>query len=327
MSAIIRICYHDSLGLQKDYLTLQQALSKEYHIECCKYPEEDIYTKTKLQSNHKKVDINVFLEHIHCEYISSGRYNILIPNPEMFTNRDALFMQRIDIIIAKSQHGFAKFQEMYPGKWIVYSGFTSESRYDESVEKKLSCVLHIKGRSRNKNSQILVDTWQKHPDWPMLVVIHHGDLRRNGTLHFTLPYQATSNITVYQKYVTETEMNEIMNKCGIHFCASFSEGFGHSLNEARSCGAFILTTNGFPMNEVVKDDKGIIFIKPEEKCVVNSGIGYNLSEFAIENAMDELREKADSEISQQAKENKQNYVKDYEKFQKTILEIFKKIIK
>ena len=48
-----------------------------------------------------------------------------------------------------------------------------------------------------------------------------------------------------------------MNRCAVHLCPSSYEGFGHYINEARSVGAFIVTTNAQPMNELVTPDFGI----------------------------------------------------------------------
>lgn len=41
-----------------------------------------------------------------------------------------------------------------------------------------------------------------------------------------------------------------MNSHSIHFCCSYTEGFGHHINEGKSCKALILTTNKAPMNEI-----------------------------------------------------------------------------
>lgn len=51
----------------------------------------------------------------------------------------------------------------------------------------------------------------------------------------------------------------------IIFFRSEREGFGHYLNEARSVGALILTTDHAPMSKLIDGTNGIL-VRPEERC-------------------------------------------------------------
>ena len=60
----------------------------------------------------------------------------------------------------------------------------------------------------------------------------------------------------------------LMNACQYHLCPSEYEGFGHYINEARSTGALIISTDAAPMNELVKNG---ILIKPDRFYKHHSG--------------------------------------------------------
>lgn len=61
------------------------------------------------------------------------------------------------------------------------------------------------------------------------------------------------NVRFHSKLPSET-LRQMCNRAVVHLCPSSYEGFGHYLNEARSAGAVIISTNAAPMNELVGDD-------------------------------------------------------------------------
>lgn len=66
------------------------------------------------------------------------------------------------------------------------------------------------------------------------------------------------NINCIAKYVDDDELRLVQNRHGVHLCPSEAEGFGHTLVEAMSCGAVVITTDGPPMNEMVTPDRGAL---------------------------------------------------------------------
>ena len=66
------------------------------------------------------------------------------------------------------------------------------------------------------------------------------------------------NINYFAKYVDDDELRLVQNRHGVHLCPSEAEGFGHTLVEAMSCGAVVITTDGPPMNEMVTPDRGAL---------------------------------------------------------------------
>ena len=66
------------------------------------------------------------------------------------------------------------------------------------------------------------------------------------------------NIKYIDRRLTEDDLNTIMNSHGIHICTSSTEGFGHYINEAKSCKSVYI-----PVNELINSESGIL-IKPKK---------------------------------------------------------------
>jgi glycosyltransferase involved in cell wall biosynthesis len=279
-----------------------------------------------IEINEAQCDVNIFLEHIHEQYLKLGSKNILFPNIEWLNKRDLSLLNKIDLICCKNKHSLQTLTKMFPKQKIVHTGFTSIDRYNEKIPKKHDYFLHLKGISKYKNSQILVDTWLKHPEWPTLVVVHHGNMQGNGSLHFNIPFKVSKNILVYQTKVNDNMLQSIMNQCATHICCSFSEGFGHYINEGRSTGAFLLTTNGNPMKEFLKNDQAGMLIQASKTINVNCGEGYFIDSESIEKVINCAIHIPGKILIKKGLQNRSDYIKDkemfYTKLQKEIKNLY-----
>ncbi|MBL4744194.1 MAG: glycosyltransferase, partial [Cycloclasticus sp.] len=131
-----------------------------------------------------------------------------------------------------------------------YTSFSTISPFNKGSRKVANTFVHIRGKSPLKGTIPLMKVWSKHPEWPELKVISRfiedlGELSAN-------------NITVISGYLDSKELNTIQNESEIHLCPSEAEGFGHYINEPLSCGAIVITVDGYPMNEFVQPDRGIL---------------------------------------------------------------------
>lgn len=187
----------------------------------------------------KHYDLNVFLEEIpDPRFCPQAVKNVLVPNPEWFWNVGHL--RYVNEVWAKTRDCERIFQRHH--KRVKYIGWTSGDRYLQEVPKE-KIVVHLAGASSAKGTAQVLQAMRKMPYTPLLLVSEK-------------PWPNTPD-NVQQVGRMDAEAFVILqNRAAIHLCPSSYEGFGHYLNEARSVGACIITTNAEPMSELVDGSMG-----------------------------------------------------------------------
>lgn len=283
----IRICYHDSIGLKNDALILKEAIElnekDDVSVILLEYKERELYVHGPHASEGTcKYDLQFFMEHIHCEYHKQAKINVFVPNIEFINTLDVQRISRMQFVWAKTNTSFKILQSKYPNKTIVHSEWTSVDRF-LPTEKTCTSFLHVRGCSRFKNTEMVLATWLRHPEWPPITIVQHS-ANMNGNVDIPLSSVAlTSNITLIQRKVSEEELNQLMNTHNIHVCPSVQEGFGHYINEARSCQAVVCTTHGYPMSEMVSHHECLIVTTNASKQ--SWGISYDIANYDFEQCM------------------------------------------
>jgi glycosyltransferase involved in cell wall biosynthesis len=192
-------------------------------------------------------DVNLMLERVRPEYLSTARRNVLLPHPEWFDERDRVWMPRVDRVFALTHHVIPIFEKL--GMKVDYTGFTSEDRLDRSVPRHRE-FFHLAGRSSNKGTDTLLALWQEHPGWPKLTVLQSPRVNR--------PLVNAPNISHRIDYIPDAELKRMQNAHRFHLCPSETEGFGHYLVEAMGVGAVVVTLDAPPMNEMVTPARGAL---------------------------------------------------------------------
>jgi glycosyltransferase involved in cell wall biosynthesis len=202
--------------------------------------------------------------------------HILIPNQERFPLRLLGKLRRIDQVWCKTRHAAEIFANHHPD--VRFIGFTSEDRLLERITPDYGKFLHLAGRSTFKNTALVLELWQKHPDWPRLTLIQHPD---------NAPDKVPANVDLISRHLPDDELRELQNSHGIHLCPSISEGWGHYIAEAMSCRAVTVTTDAPPMNELVAPERGVPvpFSKSEPRHL---GRNFHADPAALEAAIDAL---------------------------------------
>ncbi len=237
----------NGVGLDRDVALVKDILQKSgFNVVVSNYKGVPFWRS--LLGNKKKIfTVNIFMERVFPRWVGSAEVNVLIPNQERFPRRHIRLLKSIDVIFAKSKHAQEIFSEHH--NKVIFTGFTSEDVCDASVTKKPGSFLHLAGRSTLKGTEAVLQVWGRHPEWPRLTLVQ--------SKHKKSEY-AAQNVDRLTSYLSKEDVRRVMNEHEVHLCPSLSEGWGHYIAEALSCGACVVTTDAAPMNELVTETRGIL---------------------------------------------------------------------
>lgn len=239
-------------GLSRDMQLLAAALrtaGSDVHTTALPHRGRlaELGTRLKWALHTSAYDANLMLERIRPEFCGAARRNILIPNPEYFRPRDRAELPRMDAVWVKTRHAERLFSAL--GARTHYIGFNSPDRLLPDVPRRRA-FFHGPGRSGNKGTRQLLDLWAQHPEWPTLTVVWRRKRVETGTL--------PRNVVLVREHLDDAAYQRLQNTHAFHLCPSQTEGFGHYLVEAMSCGAIVVTLDAEPMNELVTSERGVL---------------------------------------------------------------------
>lgn len=186
----------------------------------------------------KHYDLNIFSEFLNPAFYPQSARNVLVPNPEWFWHLK--YLSGVNEVWAKTWDCERIFATRH--KSVKYIGWTSGDRYLPEVPKE-KIMVHLAGASSAKGTAEVLTA-----------------MRRRKHLRLTLVSEkpwpnCPTNVEQVGRMDAEAFVI-LQNRAAIHLCPSSYEGFGHYLNEARSVGACIITTNADPMAELVDGSMG-----------------------------------------------------------------------
>lgn len=182
-------------------------------------------------------DVNLFVETVVPAVFRAAPKQWVIPNPEWWLESYQASLPRITKFLCKTHDSLRVFTDL-AGDRAEYLGFVSRDLYHPGIERQFAW-LHIAGKSNVKNTDAILTAWKELP-YELTVVT---SLPRLVALASKMRH-----VTVRQR-VSDTELRRLLNQHAFYLCPSKYEGFGHTLHEAMSVGALVVTRDGPPMDE------------------------------------------------------------------------------
>lgn len=224
-------------------------------------------------------DANIALEHVRPDWLGLARLNLLVPNPEWLSPRSQRHLARYDAILCKTRYAVELFTAR--GCRALHIGFRSTDCLQPEVPQRPT-FLHLAGASRMKGTQRLLALWQRHPEWPKLLVLQSP--RTAARLAGPVP----ANIEHRIGYLDSVdEIRRLQNAHLFHLCLSETEGWGHYIAEAMSCKAVVITCDAPPMNELVTATRGAM-VKTRAAGTSNLAVRHQFDDAALEAAVERL---------------------------------------
>ncbi len=291
---LIRIISRDNgVGLSRDMRLLADALRADgrCRVELLGFGSNNSRNRLREarlrlgQLWRGRADVQLFVERVYERCLPAGKINLLVPNPEWFLPKWQRLLPRFDGVLCKTFEAQELFQQL--GCSSEYVGFTSDDHYLPEVPRERA-FFHLAGRSSAKGTKVLVEAWQRNPQWPRLTVVQSAKKARAVD---------AANIVYHTGYLDEAQLRQLQNAHLFHACPSRAEGFGHYIMEGLGVGAIVLTTDGAPMNELVTTDRGLLIAtcgsEPD-----NLGTRYSVSVEAVEQAVEQALALAPEKLQQ-----------------------------
>lgn len=223
----------NGFGLTRDVSVLRSALEPMGHeIDFTPWN-----SPRKVAKHH--YDANVFVELLSPAFLGQARMNYAFLNPEWTMPGWIKYLSGIDLILAKTHDAERIFKGYRPTK---YTGFTSVDRL--TVRQGLDSILHIQGDSTAKGTEQVIEAARRLPEIEFVLCGKR------------LPDSVPENVVAIRGSQDDSWIRNYQNAATVHCQPSTYEGFGHVINEAKSCGAVIITTAAEPMTDLVDPSFG-----------------------------------------------------------------------
>ena len=310
------ITYNNQYGLTNDMKMLAKLLEKHFKSKV------EIKLVDFFHYKAPRADINIFLETISKSLCKYADINVLIPNQEWYYRTWIPYLEDIDFIFVKTKYAEELFKSLVPTRKDIVKmiGWRSiDRRESSSNEKDFKHFLHLCGRSKHKQTQDMIDCWEE--DFPKLTIVY-------SPKDVSIKQKKQENIEYITTRLSDDDLLKLMNKCGIHLCCSETEGYGHYIHEAKSCGSIVLTTNAPPMKDYITPETGFL-VKSSAKKQLKKHLGskYILDHDDFKNVIKHIQTFDNKTLMKMGDASRDSYLHEAKIFEDKIKDVMTELFK
>ncbi|KAI8611331.1 hypothetical protein BC830DRAFT_666732 [Chytriomyces sp. MP71] len=203
------------------------------------------------------------------DYIPAVR-NYWMPNVERVNHEQVSLFRLTYKVLCKTKitcnatHQYVLNNRIYPRPHFKFMAHTSPDAWQDAHDlfgaeelarlmtlRSYDAFLHAFGNTGSKRPHVVADCWTRHPEWPRLVLV--GNPREMENYEAFRAKGWPPNVE-FHEFVDVRTLRRLQIENGVALCSTAQEGYGHFINDGRSMGSVVLTTNHPPMNEFVRED-------------------------------------------------------------------------
>lgn len=306
MKTLLIIGRKNGVGLDQDAALVAETLRADGWSVAHHAPND---WRALLTLRGGKADVVIHLERVFPLWKWRGARHYLIPNQERFPERHIGRLKYVDQVLCKSRHAEEIFAKLH--RAVTFISFTSPDRLLAAVTPDYARFFHLAGRSTLKGTERVLELWAKHPEWPVLTLVQHPS---------NAPASVPANVQLISRHLPDADLRALQNACGVHLCPSLSEGWGHYIVEAMSCRAVTVTTDGPPMNELVRPERGVL-VATQRSEPRHLGRNFYVEPEALESAIEHLVRASTDEKAQLGARARDWFVQNQSAFATTLTRV------
>ena len=306
------ITYNNNYGLSQDVNILIHQLKRHFRDRI------EVFAVNFFDYKCNYVDLNIFLETVSYALFKYAPVNILIPNQEWYYRTWIPYINHFDNILVKTNYGENIFRQLVDdSKKIINIGWQSRDKYSSKIKKNYKKFVHVCGKSKHKQTQAIVDNWL--PNFPEITILY-------SPKDVPIIEKTQDNIKYLRDRISEEELTQLLNESGVHICCSDTEGFGHYIQEAKSCQAVVVTLDAPPMNNFINNNNGFL-VKPKSKKPLKNVLGskYLLDGEDFQKIISKIAKADIGELKQKGIEARNSYLQTCRTFRDSIKDNFRDI--
>lgn len=233
------------------------------------YLDQESIETYKGPSRGEHYDVNFFIERVLGRNLFPSTWSWLMVNQEMLRVKTEP-IDSMDLVICKTRYAQNLMSEYLGIGKVRYLGHSSKDLGPPN-EKDYSLAIHPAGKSWLKGTYRLLKAWiDLDPSAKLVVTCRDMCInpeKVQSILRTYFRYDSVSGTYVYKTHKTsislsgflpEDQLQNLQSRAGIWLCPSEVEGYGHYINEGRSAGAVVMTTDFPPMSELIDSKSGFL---------------------------------------------------------------------